>query len=144
MPMTVIVNAEGLILGRMASLLAHRLLEGEEIAVVNAEKAVISGTKARVFATYDRKRKRGSREGGPFFPRRPDHLVKRTIRGMLPYKREPGKEALHRVRVYVGVPPEFAGKEMESFPEAHVSRLSSPRFVTVGAVSTFMGAKYGR
>ncbi|MDD1648566.1 MAG: 50S ribosomal protein L13, partial [Methanomicrobiales archaeon] len=113
-------------------------------AVVNAEKAVISGTKARVFAIYEKKRSRGSREGGPFFPRRPDHLVKRTIRGMLPYKREPGREAFHRVKVYVGVPPEFAGKEMESFPEAHVSRLSSPRYVTVGAVSTFMGAKYGK
>jgi len=142
--MTVVVNAEGMILGRMASLLAHRLMAGEEIAVVNAEKAVISGTKARVFAIYEKKRSRGSREGGPFFPRRPDHLVKRTIRGMLPYKREPGREAFHRVKVYVGVPPEFAGKEMESFPEAHVSRLSSPRYVTVGAVSTFMGAKYGK
>ena len=142
--MAVVVNAEGMILGRMASLLAHRLMAGEEIAVVNAEKAVISGTKARVFAIYEKKRSRGSREGGPFFPRRPDHLVKRTIRGMLPYKREPGREAFHRVKVYVGVPPEFAGKEMESFPEAHVSRLSSPRFVTVGAVSTFMGAKYGK
>jgi large subunit ribosomal protein L13 len=142
--MAVVVNAEGMILGRMASLLAHRLMAGEEIAVVNAEKAVISGTKARVFAIYEQKRRRGSREGGPFFPRRPDHLVKRTIRGMLPYKREPGREAFHRVKVYVGVPPEFAGKEMESFPEAHVSRLSSPRYVTVGAVSTFMGAKYGK
>ncbi|MBS1193707.1 MAG: rpl13p [Methanomicrobiales archaeon] len=142
--MAVVVNAEGMILGRMASLLAHRLMAGEEIAVVNAEKAVISGTKARVFAIYEKKRSRGSREGGPFFPRRPDHLVKRTIRGMLPYKREPGREAFHRVKVYVGVPPEFTGKEMESFPEAHVSRLSSPRYVTVGAVSTFMGAKYGK
>ncbi|MBS1194935.1 MAG: rpl13p [Methanomicrobia archaeon] len=142
--MAVVVNAEGMILGRMASLLAHRLMAGEEIAVVNAEKAVISGTKARVFAIYEKKRSRGSREGGPFFPRRPDHLVKRTIRGMLPYKREPGREAFHRVKVYVGIPPEFAGKEMESFPEAHVSRLSSPRYVTVGAVSTFMGAKYGK
>ena len=142
--MAVVVNAEGMILGRMASMVAHRLMAGDEIAVVNAEKAVISGTKARVFAIYEKKRSRGSREGGPFFPRRPDHLVKRTIRGMLPYKREPGREAFHRVKVYVGVPPEFAGKEMESFPEAHVSRLSSPRYVTVGAVSTFMGAKYGK
>jgi len=133
-----------MILGRMASMVAHRLMAGDEIAVVNAEKAVISGTKARVFATYERKRSRGSREGGPFFPRRPDHLVKRTIRGMLPYKRETGREAFHRVKVYVGVPREFAGMEMESFPEAHVSRLSSPRYVTVGAVSTFMGAKYGK
>lgn len=40
-----IINADGLILGRMASIIAKRLLKGEKIAVVNAEKAVISGKK---------------------------------------------------------------------------------------------------
>ncbi len=101
--MVTIINADGMILGRMASILATRLLAGEEIAVVNAEKAIISGTRARIFSQYKRKRERGSREGGPFFPRRPDHIVKRTVRGMVPYKRERGNEALKRLRVHVGV-----------------------------------------
>ena len=44
-----IINAEGLIIGRMASIIAKRILNGEEITVVNAEKAVISGKrKSRV------------------------------------------------------------------------------------------------
>lgn len=142
--MVTIINADGMILGRMASILATRLLAGEEIAVVNAEKAIISGTRARVFSTYRRKRERGSREGGPFFPRRPDHIVKRTIRGMVPYRRERGNDALKRVKVYVGVPREFLGKEMETLDGASVKRLGSPQFVTVGTVSKFLGASFER
>jgi large subunit ribosomal protein L13 len=107
--MVSIINADGMILGRLSSILATRLLAGEEIAVVNAEKAIISGTRARVLSHYRRKRERGSREGGPFFPRRPDHIMKRTVRGMVPYRRERGDDALKRLRVYVGVPKEFAG-----------------------------------
>jgi large subunit ribosomal protein L13 len=137
-----VINGEGLLLGRMASLVAKRALNGEIIAVVNAEKAVISGSRARVFANYDRKRSRGSREGGPFFPRRPDHLVKRTIRGMLPYKNTRGADAMKRIRIYVGVPRELAGTEMEVPDEAHMDRLNNPKFVTVGALSAALGAKF--
>ncbi|MCX6694049.1 MAG: 50S ribosomal protein L13 [Methanomicrobiales archaeon] len=140
--MVSVINGEGLILGRMASLVAKRALNGERIAIVNAEKAVISGTRARVLAQYRTKRMRGSTEGGPFYPRRPDHIVKRTIRGMLPYKRERGAGALKRVRVYVGVPVEFIALEMESPEEAHSSRLNSARYVTLDAVSSNLGAKF--
>ncbi|MBP7120076.1 MAG: 50S ribosomal protein L13 [Methanolinea sp.] len=140
--MTTIINGEGLLLGRMASIVAKRALNGETIAIVNAEKAIISGSRARVLALYGHKRSRGSREGGPFFPRRPDHIVRRTIRGMLPYKRAPGMEAFKRVKVYVGIPFDLVDKEMEVLEEAHMNRLNSPKTVTVGAVSTYLGAKY--
>lgn len=140
--MVTVVDADGLLLGRLASIVARRTLAGEEIAIVNAEKAVISGTRVRVLANYNQKRQRGSKEGGPFFPRRPDHIMKRTIRGMLPYKRERGIEAFKRVKVYVGVPSEFAEAERETIGEADMNRLSTPRYVTLGAVSTFLGAKF--
>ncbi|HNO07390.1 MAG TPA: 50S ribosomal protein L13 [Methanoregulaceae archaeon] len=140
--MVTVIDGDGLLLGRLASMVARRAMSGEEIAIVNAEKAVISGSRARVLANYGQKRSRGSREGGPFFPRRPDQIVKRTIRGMLPYKRTVGSEAFKRVRVYVGVPVEFTGSEREVLEEAHMNRLNTPKFVTVGAVSTFLGAKY--
>ncbi|HIH27940.1 lsu ribosomal protein l13ae (l13p) [hydrocarbon metagenome] len=140
--MVTVIDGDGLLLGRMSSIVARRAMSGEEIAIVNAEKVVISGSRARVLANYNQKRSRGSREGGPFFPRRPDHIVKRTIRGMLPYKRAAGSDAFKRVRVYVGVPGEFTGSEREIPGDAHMDRLNGPKFVTVGAVSTFLGAKY--
>ncbi|HUH79214.1 MAG TPA: 50S ribosomal protein L13 [Methanoregula sp.] len=142
--MVTVINGDGLLLGRLASLVAQRGLAGEEIAVVNAEKAIISGSRARVLANYRHKRDRGAsgNRWGPFVPRRPDHLMKRTIRGMLPYKRPRGVEAMKLIRCYVGVPVEFAGKEMEVPEEAHMNRLNNPNHVTLGAVSTFLGAKF--
>jgi len=140
--MTTIINGDGLLLGRMASIVAKRALKGESIALVNAEKVIISGSRSRVLSQYDRKRSRGSREGGPFFPRRPDHIVRRTIRGMLPYKRPAGMEAFKRIKVYVGVPADLAGSPMETLKEAHMDRLNTPKTVTVGAVSTFLGARF--
>lgn len=140
--MVTVINAQDLILGRMASIVAKRALEGETVALVNVEKAVVSGTRTRVNANYNQKRQRGSLEGGPFFPRRPDHIVKRTVRGMLPYKRQAGREALKRVKAYVGVPVEFRESRMETLEEAHVSRLSSPRYVSLGSISSFLGCTF--
>jgi large subunit ribosomal protein L13 len=140
--MVTVMDADGMLLGRLASVVAKRSLQGEEIAIVNAEKAIISGTRVRVLANYNQKRHRGSKEGGPFFPRRPDHILKRTIRGMLPYKRQRGDEALKRVKVYVGIPKQFATMEMERPADADMERLGNPRYITLGDVSTFLGAKY--
>ena len=140
--MVTIINGEGMLLGRLASVVAKRALAGEEIAIVNAEKAIISGSRSRVFANYQHKRSRGSTGWGPFVPRRPDHLMKRTIRGMLPYKRPRGVDALKRIKCYVGIPTEFTGKEMEVAEEAQMSRLNNPQFVTLGTVCTFLGAKF--
>jgi large subunit ribosomal protein L13 len=140
--MVTVINGDGLLLGRLASITAQRALAGEEIAIVNAEKAIISGSRSRVLGNYEHKRSRGSTGWGPFFPRRPDHIMKRTIRGMLPYKRPRGVEAMKRIKCYVGVPVDFVGKEMEVLDDAHMNRLNNPAYVTLGAVCTFLGAKF--
>ena len=140
--MVTVINADNLLLGRLASIVAKRILRGEEIAIVNAEKAILSGSRAHILTRYHERRTRGSVEGGPFFPRRPDHIMKRAIRGMIPYKSRPGADAFRRVRTYVGVPDEFAGMEMEVIDEAHRNRLNKPRYVTLGTISQNLGAKF--
>ena len=140
--MVTIINGDGMLLGRLASVVAKRAIAGEEIAVVNAEKAIISGSRARVLGNYHHKRSRGSTGWGPFLPRRPDYLMKRTIRGMLPYKRPRGIDAFKRIRCYVGIPAEFSGKKMEVVEEAHMSRLNNVQFVTLGTVCSFLGARF--
>ena len=137
-----VIDAENLLLGRLSSIVATRVLAGEEIAIINAEKAIISGNRAMVLKEYYTKRVRGSVEGGPFYPRRPEHLVKRTIRGMLPYKTRPGAAAFRRVKAYVGVPYELKDVQAEVLKEAHRDRLSSARYVPVGEVSKILGAKF--
>jgi large subunit ribosomal protein L13 len=68
--------------------------------------------------------------------------MKRTIRGMLPYKRPRGVDAMKRIKCYVGVQVEFVGKEMEVLEAAHMNRLNNPAYVTLGAVCKFLGAKF--
>ena len=96
-----IVNAEGHVLGRISSIIAKKLLEGEKIVVVNAEKVIITGSKEVVFERYKTKYDRGSKEKGPYFPRHPEKIFKRTVRGMLPWKSKRGREAYRRLRVFI-------------------------------------------
>ena len=46
--------------GGLQALSHSAALAGEEIAIVNAEKAIISGSRARVLANYKHKRERGA------------------------------------------------------------------------------------
>jgi large subunit ribosomal protein L13 len=134
---TKIIDATGLVLGRMASIIAKKLLNGEKIIIVNAGKAVISGDKHVIIRQYNDYLQVGHPEKGPLHPRRPDRIVKRAIRGMLPYKQPRGREALKRLRVYVSVPCELKGKEMETIPGADASKLGG-RYITVSELSQYI------
>ncbi|MCG1003569.1 MULTISPECIES: 50S ribosomal protein L13 [Halobacterium] len=132
----VVVDARDCIMGRVASNVAERALDGESIAVVNAEEAVITGTEEDIFETYNKRAELGS-DSGPYYPKRPDGVFKRAIRGMLPYKQQDGREAFENVRVYVGNPFDDDGEVIEG---TSLDRLSTIRFVTVGDVSKELGA----
>ena len=140
----ILVDATDQILGRMASIVAKKLLDGERVTIVNAERAIISGNPTTVrqkFKTkFDLARVVNPRRG-PFFPRAPDRIVSRAIRGMLPWSKPRGKEALRRLRVYRGVPDEYKGQSFITFPEASAERLGTRKFVRVGEVSVFLGIK---
>lgn len=137
----IIINAENQIIGRLASYVAKRAKEGVEVKVVNCEKAVVSGNKKDVLEKYKRKKNLGIPLQGPYFRRSPEFIVKRTIRGMLPYKKEKGSTAYSRVKCYRGVPADFAEKEHERVPEADYSKLTKAGVVTVGEISRHLGAK---
>jgi large subunit ribosomal protein L13 len=133
-----IINADGLILGRMASIIAKRLLKGEKIAVVNAEKAVISGKKKAKIREAKEFLEVGHPGKGPMHYRRPDRVLRRTVRGMLPYKQPKGKQAYKRLRVFIGVPDELKNREMETIEEAQAKKLTCPYF-TLGELSKEIG-----
>ncbi|MEA1984057.1 MAG: 50S ribosomal protein L13 [Euryarchaeota archaeon] len=137
-----VINADGLIMGRLASIVAKRLLEGESIHIVNAEKAVISGSKVTTFREYEEIRDMGTREFGPYFPKRPERILKRTVRGMLPYKRARGRDALASLKVYVGVPEELKGSEFTTVEGADMNRLSSSKYLRIGDVSHKLGSNF--
>ncbi|ACV48700.1 MULTISPECIES: 50S ribosomal protein L13 [Halomicrobium] len=135
----VVVDARDCIFGRVASNVAQRALDGETIAVVNAEEAVITGNEDQIMEKFQKRREVGS-DRGPYYPKRPDGIFKRSIRGMLPHKKPRGREALSNVRVYVGNPYEDHDLDAEILEDTSLDRLSNIKFVSLGDVSESIGA----
>jgi ribosomal protein uL13 len=104
-----IIDGKNATLGRLASYSAKEALKGEEVVIVNCENVIITGNKQNTRKEFLISRGRvGSAQKGPKISRDAEKIVKRTIRGMLPDHREGrGKEALGRIKCYVGVPKEF-------------------------------------
>ncbi len=125
---TTLVNADGLILGRMASVVAKKLLNGEKVIIVNAEKAVISGKKKSKVAEAKEFLEVGAPKRGPFHYRRPDRILRKTVRGMLPFKQPKGKNALKKLKVFISVPKDLTDQQMVSIKEAQASKLKGPYF----------------
>ncbi len=139
---TAIVNGEGLILGRMCSGVAKRLLKGEQIVVVNAEKVIISGKRKSKVAEAHEFLEVGAPERGPFHSRRPDRIVCKTVRGMVPWRLPKGKAAYKRLKVFLGVPEQFKDQTMETDPHAQASKLTGPHF-TLGELAAEIGWNKG-
>ncbi len=138
----VIVNAEGLILGRMCSKIAKRLLNGEEVIIVNAEKAVLSGRRKSKVAEAKEFLEVGAPERGPFHYRRPDRIVIKTVRGMLPIKQAKGKNALAKLRVFMGVPRDLKDQKTETIKDASSEKLKGPQ-LTLAELAKEIGWNQG-
>jgi len=136
-----LIDASNHVLGRVASIVAKQALDGRKIVIVNAEKAVIAGRRQRILADARRKLKtktRASQEKAPVHPRRPDMYFRRVIRGMLPWKKPRGKAAFRNVKVFIGVPDEYANKPLQRLPDADASKLRC-RYITVDELSREIG-----
>ncbi|MFW6040394.1 MAG: 50S ribosomal protein L13 [Thermoplasmatota archaeon] len=134
-----VYDGQDKILGRLASKVAEDLLNGEEVKVVNSEKIFVSGRKDEIYEIYRTKRERGKQRKGPYYPRRPERIFKRTVRGMLPYQQPRGRKAFKRLRAYIGVPSEFEGK-VEKLDKLKSS--DGIKGLTLGEISEHLGAKF--
>lgn len=136
-----VIDATNTILGRMAALAAKTALSGEEVVVINAEKAVISGNPDHVKEHYLHLRENvGNYVKGPFLSRMPDRLVRRTIRGMLPRKTTRGREAFRRIQVYIGTPAGVGNAVKQEKNQA--TKLKDQRYITVEELCRHLGAKW--
>ena len=138
-----IVNAKGLILGRLASKISEKLLNGEKVDVVNAEEVLITGTKKFILSRYKKKIDASVKSNphyGPKHPKRPDALFKKAVTGMLPKKTKRGKDAAKRLKVYIGETKEFNKEEFVVIKEA-VSQTNE-NTVPLGEISKLLGAKW--
>jgi len=127
-----VFDAKGKIVGRLASTVAKRILQGKKVAIINSESAIISGDRKSIIKGYKTKvnlMNKVNPDHSPYWPRRPDMLMKRIIRGMLPYRKPRGKTAYRNLRVFIGEP--------EVFKNAKIIEIESkdPRDMYVGYIT---------
>lgn len=127
-----LIDANKKILGRMAAFAAKLALAGERVNVVNCERAVVTGKPAMTIARYKEKHERGGPKKGPFYQKRPDMFVRRTIRGMLPWKRYRGRQAFKRIRCYIGFPEELKKEPIFELPKnCNVSKIKKAKYISI-------------
>ncbi|MFH1229784.1 MAG: 50S ribosomal protein L13 [Candidatus Aenigmatarchaeota archaeon] len=131
-----IIDADGLILGRVATKIAKELLKGETVTVVNCEKAILTGDPDSTVERYYAKRDRGDPNKGPFYPRYPVQLFKRVVRGMLPRRKDRGRVALRKLKVYIGNKGNLKGEKIgKSIDDIRC------KYITVKDLCKELGAK---
>jgi large subunit ribosomal protein L13 len=111
-----VVDADGLVLGRLATEVARvlrgkhkptfapHLDTGDHVVIVNADKVVLTAGKAERKTVYRHSGYPGGLKAETFahlLERRPEEAVRRTIRGMLP-KTRLGRQMLTKLKVYAG------------------------------------------
>ncbi|KAK3801673.1 hypothetical protein RRG08_033860 [Elysia crispata] len=143
----IVIDGRGHLLGRLASIVAKTLLNGQRVVVVRCEGINISGNFYRnklKFLKYLKKRCNVNPARGPFHFRAPSKQFWRVIRGMLPHKTTRGKEALARLKVFEGIPAPYDKKKRMVVPSAlKVLRLNPTRkFCSLDRLSHEVGWKY--
>ena len=111
-----VVDADGLVLGRLASEVARVLRgkhkptfaphvdTGDHVVVVNAARVVMTSDKAATKLAYRHSGYPGglrSRTYGELLATKPEEVVRRAVRGMLP-KGSLGRRMLRKLKVYAG------------------------------------------
>jgi large subunit ribosomal protein L13 len=134
----VYIDASEQVMGRLASMIARELLKGRKVYVINAEKSMISGNPKHVLKIYQEKINRGDPYHGPFYPKTPERILKRVVRGMLP-KSARGREALKGLRVFRSKPESFEGKEFKKLDDAKIKREQS--YMDLGKLSRRLSAR---
>ena len=100
------------------------------MTIINAENIIITGSPNQVKEKYLKFKGIGSPQHGPFFPRQPNMIVRRCVRGMLP-KEKKGRAALKKLKVYTG----SNGLKGEQV----ATKTINTNYITVGEVAKTLG-----
>jgi len=143
-PKTIVVDATNCIAGRMCSHVSKLLLQGNKVAIVNSEKAMLSGNnRYKTIELYKEHLEINSVTNpihGPFHPRRPDTILSKMVRGMVPKRKSSGIAAFKQLRVYIGIPEEMKSAKMESFADSKITKPEA-YYISVGEIAKQIGWK---
>ncbi|XP_057310909.1 60S ribosomal protein L13a-like [Hydractinia symbiolongicarpus] len=143
----IVIDASTHMMGRLASVIAKCILQGQRIVVVRCEDINISGNfyrnKLKVM-DYLRKRMNTKPSKGPYHFRAPSKCLFKVVRGMIPHKTKRGMEALNRLKVFDGIPHPYDRMKRMVVPSAlRVLKLKPGRkYCRLGRLSSETGWKY--
>ena len=136
-----VVDGTNLIAGRVCSNVAKLLRSGNRIFIINCDKIMMSGKKSSIIKEYEDFLKINSiihPRHGPKHPRRPDTIIKRMVRGMLPKEKPSKKTDLARLRTYIGVPKEVKGLKKFQFEKSQITKSPS-NYTSMAEISRYIG-----
>jgi large subunit ribosomal protein L13 len=134
-----IVDAEGQNLGRLASVIAETLAgkrspwytrhcdTGDFVVVVNAEKVAVTGNKLRDKKYWRHSGYPGgirSRSLGEQLERRPEEVLRKAVRGMLP-KNSLGRAQLMKLKIYAGTEHPHAAQQPKPLRLTRVAEVTA-------------------
>jgi len=145
----VVVDCYGHLLGRLASIIAKELLNGQKVVLVRTEELNISGSLFRnkeKYARFMRKVTSTNPTRGPWHYRSPSKILWRVIRGMIPHKTERGKAAMDRLKTFEGIPSPFDRMKRQVIPAAFKNLRLRPgrKFCRVGDLAAESGWKHSK
>ncbi|KAM4077954.1 hypothetical protein ACJW30_12G179200 [Castanea mollissima] len=140
----VVVDGRNHMLGRLASIVAKEVLNGQKVVVVRCEEICMSGGLVRQkmkYMRFLRKRMNTKPSHGPIHFRAPAKILWRTVRGMIPHKTKRGAAALARLKAYEGIPPPYDKTKKMVIPDAlKVLRLQKGhKYCLLGRLSSEVG-----
>ena len=141
----VTIDASGAVVGRLSARVAKLLLANQHVEIINADKAVMAGSLSAAKENYLSRRSQKNKrhpEDSPVWPRVPNLLLRRIIRGMLPHKMRRGRDAFSRLKTYVGIPRELKGLPLEQPDAAKMRTESNNKYIELGALSKRLGANF--
>ena len=137
----IVVDATDHIAGRLSSKVAKLLLKGNRVSIVNCDKIMISGNRSNIIGEYKEFLEINSInhwKHGPKHPRRPDTIMKKMIRGMLPREKPSGIAAHKRLRTFIGSPKEIKSLKKIQFEKAMIKKESS-NYTTMAELGRTIG-----
>lgn len=132
----IVVDAEGLVLGRLATevarilrgkhkpIYASHLDVGDHVVIINAAKVVLTSGKAEKQKVFRHSGFPGgikSQTYADLLERKPAEAVRSTVRGMLPRTRL-GRAQLKKLKVYAGPTHPHAAQQPQTLELAHARR----------------------
>jgi len=132
-------DASGLVLGRLSTFVAQKLLNGEKINIYNAEKVIITGDPKVIVEDYSKRftyRNKGNPEYSPKYPRLPHLILKNAIVRMLPTGSR-GVAAAKKLMVYIG------NDENKTCKTVGVAKIKQGlKYIELSDLSKRIGAKW--